>query len=89
MTRMFFGLLVFAVLYNLYQRIVEDRRAEKARVKLSREYALIIGHVLAMSRMMHCWAENVGEPPELLKPKLKEAARDPQYDVKRMIDAFE
>ena len=89
MTRVFFYLLVLAVFYNLYQRIVEDRRAERARRKLSREYAIIIGHVLAMSRMMHCWAENIGDPPEVLRPKLKEAARAPQYDVERMRDAFE
>ena len=74
------ALLVAAVIANMVLRFIEDRRIARAQLKLSRQYAGILGRVLAMSRMMHCWARHWGEPPEVLRPLLQRAATDPSYD---------
>ncbi len=88
MSDAFLGALILAVIFNMWQRILEDRRAAKARLRLSREYAVIIGHVLSMSRMIHCWADHWGDDAEVLKPLLKEAAMVPKYDPDAVKDAF-
>jgi len=79
-------LLVCAVIANMVLRFVEDRRVQRAQLKLSRQYAGILGRVLSMSRMMHCWAKHWGEPPEVLRPLLTAAATDPSYDPYPLVE---